>query len=75
MQPDPKDPFNRRIDPAESTRRNLVRLFAAPNALSISRATLYRLISDGTITAYRLGPKLTYIDLDEVAASLKAVEA
>jgi excisionase family DNA binding protein len=39
--------------------------------LGISTRTVRRRIADGTIPAYRLGPRLLRIDLDELAAATK----
>jgi excisionase family DNA binding protein len=48
------------ITPQEAARR-----------LRISRMTIYRRIHDGTIGGVRLGPRLLYIDWQELCAQLR----
>ncbi|MEW1986380.1 helix-turn-helix transcriptional regulator [Pseudarthrobacter oxydans] len=38
---------------------------------NVSRSTIYRRINDGTLTAYRLGPRIIRFDASEVAAAFK----
>ena len=42
----------------------------AARLLECSPQTVRRRISDGSITGYRVGPKLLRVDLDEVSAKL-----
>jgi len=39
----------------------------------VHTATIRRRIADGTITAYRFGPRLIRLDLDEVSTSLRPI--
>lgn len=38
---------------------------------NVSRSTIYRRIKDGTLTAYRLGPRVIRFDAAEVAAAFQ----
>jgi excisionase family DNA binding protein len=38
-----------------------------------SRYTLRRRIADGTLTGYRLGPRLISVDLNEIDATLRPI--
>jgi hypothetical protein len=49
---------------------NLVRLPLAAEAMKIDPKTLRRRIADGTVKGYRLGPRLLYVDLDELTEAL-----
>lgn len=49
---------------------NLVRLPEAAEVLGVHPKTLRRRITDGVVTGYRLGPRLIYIDIDEVREAL-----
>lgn len=46
--------------------RNIVRLPDAAKALKIAPKTLRRRIADGCVKGYRLGPRLIYVDLDDI---------
>lgn len=39
---------------------------------NVSRATVYRRIKDGTLTPYRLGPRVIRFDAAEVAEAFRA---
>lgn len=51
--------------------RNIVRLADAAAALKVAPKTLRRRIHDGTVHGYRLGPRLIYVDYDEVKQSIE----
>ncbi|MGD8151418.1 helix-turn-helix domain-containing protein [Ornithinimicrobium sp. Y1694] len=53
--------------------RRLVTLDAAAEYAACSTKTLRRRISDGSLTGYRLGPRMLRIDLDELDAMLRPV--
>lgn len=38
---------------------------------NVSRSTIYRRIKDGTLTAYRFGPRIIRFDAAEVAAAFR----
>lgn len=38
---------------------------------NVSRSTIYRRINDGTLKAYRLGPRVIRFDATEVAAAFQ----
>lgn len=59
--------------PATKSTRRLVSLDAAATYAACSTKTLRRRISDGSLTGYRLGPRLLRIDLDELDAMLRPV--
>lgn len=50
--------------------RQLVSIKEAAEHLGVCTTTLRRRIADGTITAYRLGPRLTRLDLAEAEREL-----
>lgn len=43
--------------------------------LSCSERSIRRLIDAGTITGYRIGPRMLRLDLDELEAALRPVSA
>lgn len=53
--------------------RRLVSLDDAAAYAACSTKTLRRRISDGSLTGYRLGPRLLRIDLDELDKMLRPV--
>lgn len=58
--------------PAKTQRQSrLVSIPVAAERLDVSTKTLRRYIADGRLTAYRLGPKLLRVDLDELDAMLR----
>jgi excisionase family DNA binding protein len=57
------------VDP----RRRLVSLAEAAEWAGVCERTLRRRIADGTLTAYRLGPRLIRIDLTELGALLREI--
>lgn len=50
--------------------KNLIGITQAAEHLGVARNTIRRRISDGTLTAYRLGPKLIRVDLAELEEKL-----
>ncbi|HEY5843954.1 MAG TPA: excisionase family DNA-binding protein [Mycobacterium sp.] len=48
------------------SRRRLVSIADAAEYAAVSTITVRRRISDGTLTAYRVGPRLLRVDLNEV---------
>nr|WP_237211713.1 helix-turn-helix domain-containing protein [Rhodococcus ruber] len=55
------------------SRRRLVSVAQAAEELGVCGRTIRNRISDGTITGYRLGPRLLRVDLDELDALLRPV--
>lgn len=53
--------------------RHLVSLEHAAHYASCSTKTLRRRISDGSLTGYRMGPRLVRVDLDELDAMLRPI--
>ena len=53
--------------------RRLVTLDAAADYAACSTKTIRRRISDGSLTGYRLGPRMLRIDLDELDGMLRPV--
>ncbi len=45
----------------------------AATILGVSTKTIRRRIADGTLTAYRLGPRLIRVDMSEVERQLRPV--
>lgn len=54
--------------PARKTPQRLVRIVAAAEYADCSTRTIRRYVAEGRITAYRFGPRLVKIDLDEIDA-------
>jgi excisionase family DNA binding protein len=52
---------------------NLATLDDAAKAFSVSTRTIRRRIADGTVTGYRLGPRLIRVDMDELALALAVI--
>ncbi|ACV79821.1 hypothetical protein Namu_3496 [Nakamurella multipartita DSM 44233] len=50
--------------------RHLVTIAAAAEFAAVNPRTIRRRISDGTITAYRVGPRILRVDLNEVENKL-----
>lgn len=62
------------MDKAKRTRpRQLVSLAEASKLFDVSPKTLRRRIADGSLTGYRLGPRLIKVDLEEVDAILRVI--
>ena len=55
-----------------SKKSRLISIPEAAKHYSVCTKTLRRYISDGRITAYRIGPRMLRVDLDEVDAALLA---
>lgn len=53
--------------------RRLVSIAETAAYASVNPRTIRRRIADGTLNAYRLGPRLIRIDLDEVDAWLRPI--
>lgn len=49
-----------------SANRRVAQLKVAAGIYGVCTKTLRRRIADGSITGYRFGPKLIYVDLDEI---------
>jgi predicted DNA-binding transcriptional regulator AlpA len=60
----------------ERTEARLVNVSELAQALGISRSRLYELKAEGRITrgVYRLGPRTTRYDIDEVLAGLREAQ-
>jgi excisionase family DNA binding protein len=48
----------------------MVSIAAAADHYGVSRQTVRRWIASGRITAYRVGPRLIRVDLDEIEAEI-----
>ena len=55
------------------TLRRLVALKDAAEYASVSPKTIRRRIADGTLTGYRLGPRLLRVDLNELDAQFRPI--
>ena len=55
------------------TLRRLVALEDAAEYASVSPKTIRRRIADGTLTGYRLGPRLLRVDLNELDATFRPI--
>jgi len=53
--------------------KNLVRISEATKRYPVSKNTIRRRINDGTLTAYRFGPRIIAVDLNEIEAMFKPV--
>ncbi|MGH3966601.1 MAG: helix-turn-helix domain-containing protein [Mycobacterium sp.] len=53
--------------------KRLVSLSAAAEYADVNPRTLRRHVASGRLTAYRVGPRLIKIDLDELEASFQPV--
>lgn len=58
---------------AVASHRRFASLDEAAEYLGVNPRTVRRLIADGRITGYRLGPKLLRVDLAELESSLTRV--
>ena len=54
-------------------KRRLVTDRAAADYLGVSRRTIRNWMSNGTLTAYRIGPTMLRFDMDEVEALVQPV--
>ena len=61
--------------PRSARPRRLVRTAEAAEHAQLCTRTLYRYIADGRLTAYRQGPKLIMIDLDELDRLVRPIPA
>ncbi|MFY0406913.1 helix-turn-helix transcriptional regulator [Solicola sp. PLA-1-18] len=57
---------------AESSRR-FGSLSEAAQEVGVSKDTIRRRVADGTLQAFRIGPRLIRVDLDEVRALLRPI--
>ena len=55
--------------------RRLASLIDAAEYASVNPRTLRRRIADGTLTGYRMGPRLVRVDLNELDAWLRPIPA
>ncbi len=53
--------------------RHLATIAAAADRYGVAIKTIQRRVADGTITAYRLGPRMVRVDLDECDRALLTV--
>lgn len=53
--------------------RDLVPLTEAARIYGVSARTIRRRISDGTVTGYRIGPRLIRVDMNELAQALAVI--
>ncbi|MDQ3663787.1 MAG: excisionase family DNA-binding protein [Actinomycetota bacterium] len=53
--------------------RRLVSLHTAAERYEVSVRTLRRRIADGTLTAWRVGPRLVRVDADELESVLRRI--
>ena len=53
--------------------KRLVRISEATKRFPISKNTIRRRINDGSLTAYRFGPRIIAVDLNEIEAMFKPV--
>lgn len=56
--------------PARRRPERLARLIPAAEYSQLSVKTLRRRLLDGTLTPYRIGPKILAVDLDEIDGKL-----
>lgn len=56
-----------------TTTKNFAAVQEAAVFLGVHPRTIRRRIADGTITAYRFGPRILRVDLDEVEAALRPI--
>ena len=59
--------------PLPRVRRDLASLTDAAEHARVSTRTLRRRISDGSLTGYRMGPRLIRVDLNELDAILRPI--
>lgn len=59
--------------PHTTTRRFVTRQYAAEVA-NVELTTIKRWIAGGTLTAYKVGPRVVRIDLDELLALFKPID-
>jgi len=55
--------------------RRLVSLLDAAEFAGVHPRTIRRRVADGTLTGYRMGPRLLRIDLNELDAMLRPIPA
>lgn len=58
--------------PSRTTRR-LASLHSAADYAGVHQRTIRRRIADGSLTGYRMGPRLLRVDLDELDAMLRPI--
>ncbi len=58
---------------SEHLARQLITISAAAEYLGVADKTIRRRISDGSLTAYRMGSRLIRLDADEVDGLLRPV--
>ena len=56
-----------------ATQPKLVSLAVAADFIAVNPKTIRRRISDGTIKAYRFGPRVLRVDLDEITKKLRPI--
>ncbi len=59
--------------PARQPTRRLVTQAAAAEYAGVGARTIRRRISDGSLTGYRIGPRLIRVDLNELDALLQPI--
>lgn len=58
---------------AATSRRAYATVSQAATYLGIGQRTVRRMVSEGKITAYRVGPRLVRVDLDEIDRTLRQI--
>lgn len=56
-----------------ASRRQLLTLAQAADALSLDEKTLRRYIAQGLLTGYRIGPRALRLDADEIEALARPI--
>ena len=59
--------------PSNKTQRRLVSIAVAADEFDVHTCTIRRWIAAGRITAYRVGPRLIKVDLNELDAILQPI--
>jgi excisionase family DNA binding protein len=59
--------------PANKSQRRLASIAVAANEFDVHSCTIRRWITAGRITAYRVGPRLIKVDLNELDAILQPI--
>ena len=61
--------------PASKLPRRLASLAEAANYAAVNPRTIRRRVADGTLTGYRMGPRLLRIDLNELDDFIRPIPA
>jgi excisionase family DNA binding protein len=60
------------LSPITDGRRRYAKVADAATYLDVNQATIRTMLADGRLTAYRLGPRVLRVDLNEVDAAMAA---